>query len=586
MDVSRILSGKSRQEKSPPFVSTQQGSRLARLASVLEAMSPSDSFGEELLAERWSSLWKRYNVQAQREDSLDPQESRSLRMLADLMTLRRVVFGRPENLKERIQAGMVWTLKARPLSRQLSDFSTTQAKWVEVSSAASSLSHLYWNLYRCASGEAPVFSRVARKLYHEIFGELFHPVDSLKRIEPLCDAIQSAAGAVFLVLNLLRRGALADAAQVAREVVVTEVLVDEDRSVLYWLASLLRFCREYEQNFLGHDETLRHLYHLTLIAPERAGFLEIDGPFWAEFGSVNEAAREGFQFKDDLIVNTLSLWKRFEGFFDDVFHEALDLLAGPVTRGVRGVDAWESYWIQKREQHGAQYLHLVEGNLSYVAGQYKAAAVSYQTALELEPDLRPAQVNLLYVLAKLGNRESFLRHVEVALKNTPPATGLLAVSNASLLLGDVELSDVYASQLSKRDDWKEKIYFYRALFCRDMGLDEFVLRFARNAVSDRPEHLPSRVLLAQTLVREGQFEEVLKLLDVELPADPDDSLTIEILRFRALWKSGKTDEAGEILHRLPKDSVMSSEELKEFFEFAHASGDLVLLRRLAQLKQV
>lgn len=120
------------------------------------------------------------------------------------------------------------------------------------------------------------------------------------------------------MLNLISRGQWEWAKPLGQRLLTSDLSIDEEtRACLYWMSEIQWFTR-CSITVPDFESTIRHLYHLCFVNPERVGFLEIDSQFFSQFETVNELAREGFLFKETLVDRVLHLWDEQAFFFDSL----------------------------------------------------------------------------------------------------------------------------------------------------------------------------------------------------------------------------------------------------------------------------
>ncbi|MBY0370945.1 hypothetical protein K2X33_09680, partial [bacterium] len=374
--------------------------RLARLADLISAISRSDSHSESLLAERFAALAI--------TSELSEDETRAFDRLRDLMELRSLAFGQARSGRTRLLQGFLWRQSNESTIADDAEFSAG-----DIAHASSRAAELLWKLLDSCQGTAEL-QPVARKLYYHLFGKVFETMDARRQVAETTDKMQSESGIPFLLLNFLNAGALEDARWVGRGIQVESVVFEEpDRATaLYWMSELAWFRRTWGGEKLDFDSSLRYLYHICFSAPERAGFLEIDGHYVNEFEAVNELAREAFSYRETLTEQTLDLWKAFEGNFDGVFQQTLETLAGKASKVIDRRPAWEKAWKRSQSSFSRDYLLVIEGNLCYLSKLYADAAEFFEQALAINPELRVARMNLLFSYARMGNAEALEALVE------------------------------------------------------------------------------------------------------------------------------------------------------------------------------
>ncbi len=465
-------------------------------------------------------------------------------------------------------------------SARLDRLSSTEVSVQDVTESATIVSDLYWKLFEAAQGQYPELVKPAKDLFREIFGVAFEPENARNQIERLTDCMQRDRGFPFLILNLIRSENISFGRQIAQGLLREFVNVEMDegtRSSLYWVSEIHWFARESRSLLTDYESCIRYLYHICFTNPERAGLLEIDSQFYSQFELVEELAREGFLFKETLIEKILLLWKEQDKYFDSVFEGVLVLMTQQKNKIYDTLTQWERFWRREKTDFSRDYLYVVEGNLSYASGEYADARSCYEKAQELNPRLRPALLNLLFVYARTGAKSEHqaLSNRLVENKVLYPAV-LYNIGDSFLLLGDEGGAEAYYKELEKYEGWAQKVDYYKSTFCFEHGLFGQALKYAQKAYEKSPE---DRTINYQLSICYSAMGEKGRALDmVKKLGDAPQWLTF--YRFTLERDVGEDLEASRTLLRLPLDYFEDEDELQAAVEFAKSRQDLVLLRHL------
>jgi tetratricopeptide (TPR) repeat protein len=390
--------------------------------------------------------------------------------------------------------------------------------------------------------------------------------------------MQRDSGLPFLVFNLARKGNLAWARTWAQLILTKDVEVDEEiRSVLYWIIELHWFTHEKQAPIADHEESIRYLYHLCFTQPERAGFLEIDSQFFSQFETVNELAREGFLFKETLLEKVMWLWREHEGYFDDIFRGALEAMTEQKSKIYDSRESWERFWKRESENFCRDYLYVVEGNLCYARGHFDDACLYYEKALELNPKLRSALLNVVFCYARLGKEGMHEMTVErIVADDSLLPSALFVAGNSYLLLGNSARAEAYYDELKTFDGWARKTEYYKSTFCYENGLYEKALEYARRAHEQSPTDTSIRYHLSLCYNAVGEKDRALDMVR-KVDGAPQ---WLSYYRFTLERDSGRHHDASETLMSIPSDYFEDPEEFEAALEFARTRKDLVLLRHL------
>lgn len=560
-----------------PTLKLVPGGRLVRLSSLLSLLSRSDEAAESLLAEKFLEM----SVDAE----LSEYEARALTRIRDLMQLRSLAFGKTAQGKMRLRQGFVsrTTTQATLIETQalMGNVFTVQ----DITESATAVADLYWKLLDTCLGSIPELKPLGLSLYWSLFGVSFQAEEAKQRLLVLTDRMQSDLGISFLLLNLIRQGAVEQAREIGRHLMTEGVeLQDEERATaLYWFAELFWFRRAWAMEKLSHETSLRYLYHLCFTTPDRAGFLEIDSQFFQEFEAVNDLAQEAFTYRETLVESLLELWRDYEGDFDPFFQSVLESVVGQTSKIYDQRQSWETLWKRNEGVFSRDYLYVVEGNLCYGAGLYPEAAECYESALELNPTLRPALLNLLFVYARLNRIKDQLNLADRLLKEgrfLPQA--LSVIGNSFLLANDEETSEEFYHQLQKVPGWEKKVDYYKSTFCFENSLFAKAVRFAKRAVELNPSDVAMAYHLSLCYNALGEKENALEVLGTLGSASK--AAWLDFYRFKLERDLGNDSAASSILREIPSDYFEDEAELEDALSFARSRQDLVLLRHLKTKK--
>ncbi len=560
-----------------PLLSLVPGGRLAKLAALIALFSRSDEASETLLAEKFSQL--------QFQGDLTEYELKALDRLRDIMALRSLNFAAPGKGKTRLRQGFVVRAQTNVFSGEAETNLEYAFNSQDITESATVVAKLYWKLFDTCTGTLPELQPLARQLYFLLFGVPFEPESGRARILRLTDALQRDSGVPFLILNLLRQGALHEARLVGRLLLADGLeLEDPDRaSALYWLTEIAWFQNAWGSERLTHEATLRFLYHLCFTSPDRAGFLEIDSPFFSEFETVSELAHEALTYRETLVESLLALWEVYDGEFDPIFQKSFETLVGRASKIYDHRASWEKLWRRSQESFSRDYLFVVEGNQCYLAGMYADAAECFETALEITPGLRAALSNLAIVYAKLG-RVSELRQIAEQIQNDRRFgnTGLLQLGDAYLLAGLQDEAEVFFEDLRHSAGSDSSIDYAVSTFCALHGLSDLAVEYAQRAFELAPEDAAVAYHLSLCLEAAGQKEKALLILkQVKVESEGD---SLHYYRFTLERDLGNDAEAAATLIQVSRDFLESEGQWEEALRFAKMRQDIGLLRHLKQKK--
>lgn len=562
---------------------------LHRLQRETRAQGPLPSLEIQSLIELFEKVDKESELLDEKinqlllESEVNPYERRLLERLRQLSDLRGLAF-HPKKGRRYLREAFTFTR----LAAENNDSAEKEPERSpggsyaiqDITESATVVADLYWKLYECAKGTHPELTTISRQLFFRVFDEPFDTDAARLLIEKLTDCMQRDRGLPFLILNLIRKGEWESARRLTMELLreYESVEMDEEiRSGLYWTSEIHWFARENKTLLSDYESCVRYLYHLCFTNPDRAGFLEIDSQFFSQFEFVNELAQEGFLFKETLIEKILGLWKEQEGYFDMVFVDVLATMTQQKSKIYDNRENWEMFWRRERENFSKEYLYVVEGNLCYAAGQFEDARVCYERALQFNPRLRPALLNLLFCHARLRQTHAHEILTERILqdKSLFPCS-LYVIGDSWLLLGDREKADIYYNELIKFEGWEKKADYYKSTFCFEHGLHQQALHYAKKAHDQNPRDRKVSYHLSVCYNAVGEKGMALDMVRELAPAPQ----WLAFYRFTLERDVGDDLEASRTLLRLPLDYFQDEEEFEAAIEFAKSRKDLTLLRHL------
>lgn len=547
--------------------------RFSFLPQLIRLFSRSDATAETLLHQKIADL--------RANSDLSESESRWLERLKDLAELRGLLFGQPLHGKKALRQAFAYRPSSAMTPRQKNLFdSETNIGLQDILESATIVSDLYWKLYDTAAGSFPDLTELAQGLYHEIFGRPFHQQSWRAEATHLVNLIQNESGLPYLVLNLIHQGDIESCRSLTAHLLTEDRDIDEEvRSALYWVSELHWFTQKRKEPIADFDSTIRYLYHLCFTKPDRAGFLEIDSQFFSEFETVNELAKEGFLFKEMLFEKILSLWKQYEGCFDTYFQQILESMTQTKSKIYDDREHWEHFWAKEKINFSRDHLYVVEGNLFYASGHFEEARSCYTKAIKLNPELRPALLNLLFCHAQLNDWKSHKTIVDKILsQRSLSPSNLSVIGNSFLLLKDEESAEAYYQELKQIKGWERKTSYYKSTFCFEHGIHDLALKYAKAAYEESPNDASVRYHLSLCFNAVGEKLHALQMLE-ELEASPD-LMWLNYYRFTLERDLRKHDAATKTLMNIPLDYFQEPEELSAALEFAKSQKDFVLLRHL------
>lgn len=546
--------------------------KRSRIKTWLLLYEKADDSSEKLLL---------FQINQAQEENLSLAEKRVIDGLRALVELRKLAFGKPSSSSqalleafvfhgEREQTGLHYAQQSESYSP---DFSVA-----EIADAATLVASLYWKVFQSATEQGSRISKPARQLLEGLFGKAFVQAELEREIEILTDCMQRQGGIPFLMLNLIRRQHWGWAKPLGQRLLTSDIAIEEEvRACLYWMTEIQWFTHE-AISVPDYETTIRYLYHLCFLNPERAGFLEIDSQFFSQFDTINELAREGFLFKETLIDKILALWGEQNRLFDSIFKEVLQSLTRQKNKIYQDRASWIRFWDREKEAFEKEYLFLLEGNLCYFQKDFEGAREFYEKAIEASPSLRPALLNRVFAYAKLADKRHHEAAVEelLTMKSLHPIS-LSVIGNSFLLLGEDEEAEVFYRQLRKVEGWGRKTDYYKSTFCFENGLLEKALHYGQKAYESNPDDASVSFHFSQCLNAVGDKKAALEILRKIGSGGPQ---WLNYYRFTLERDSGQWGEAHQTLLQIPPEYFDDPEELEAAMDFAKDTSDLNLLRRL------
>lgn len=541
------------------------------LASLLHLYGKDEAVSEQVLETQILRL--------REQSAVSEPEYRWLWRLRDLLELKGLLHKSSPQPSKNLYEGFAYSSRVTPLQRFTVEADAGTDEGIRRMAAASQhVANLYWRALDTASGNYGPLTVEAKRLLTEIFGEEFEAARTRQRIQRLTDSMQRHDGVPFLILNLIRRQGTGTARDIAQAILLEGDELEHDlKSSVYWIAELSFFVETTGNAVMDFDATIRHLYHICFVHPDRAGFLEIDSKYFAQFELVSELAREGFLFKESLVESLLQSWRDLEPFFDSVFQRLLERMTQRTSKIYDEREAWEMIWRQEREGFNKEYLYVVEGNVLYAAGQFRDAALYYEKALRVNPSLRSALLNALFAYAQLhdGRRHGDLVAKILGERTLLPAA-LSTIANSYILMGDLESANDHYQLLSEQEGWDRKSDYYRSMFLYDQGMFAEALASARQARDLNPADTGIRFHLSLCFSATGHKAEALEAV-AGLGDEPD---WLRFYRFTLERDIGLSDRAAQTLLDISREYFDDADELEQALDFARSRRDLVLLRHL------
>lgn len=529
------------------------------------------------------SLYKTNNISADKvllnhlsqiqKGALAPQESRLLeefRVVVELRALQRLD---RESVEKETSFSMQVLQRAfliRDSNWEGGPIHSEEINFDEITQAAQTVSGLLWQNHCLAQDHQHPLQSEAKSLLENLSGG---------PIEEVIEAMQKEGGIPFLLLNCVARKNWSLAKAIGVQLLSKEIFLEEESRVcLYWIAEILWFSKN-QVRVSDFESTIRYLYHLCFINPERAGFLEIDSQFFSQFETVSELAQEGLLFKETLIDRILRQWEQHGKVFNTIFVEVMQLLTQQKNKIYQDLAIWQKWWEREKPDFEKAVLFCVEGNLHYSAGRFKEALGFYDRAMSWDAHLRPALLNRAFCFAQLKDYEGHRQSVEDLLsRHSLFPSNKIAAAHSYLLMDQKDEAQILFTELAHEvDGWEKKAEYYQSIFCLEHGLIEPALHFAKLAYEKAPEDQRYGFHLSRCLKEAGKTEEALNIVRALSLTGPEWLL---FYRFTLERDAGLIKDAQQTLSALSDEFFEDPEELQEALEFAKNTQDLSLLRRL------
>jgi len=176
-------------------------------------------------------------------------------------------------------------------------------------------------------------------------------------------------------------------------------------------------------------------------------------------------------------------------------------------------------------------------------GQLKEAAEEHEAAVEIDPTLVQAHVNLIRLYGQLGEPSRAEEHYRAALEMAPHLAELHY--NYGVLLNDRDPAggaEAFRRALELKPNYAEAHNNY-ALFLMLSGKLDDAVRHYRMALEERPDYRAARFNLGRILVLQGQFDEAISHLRQTLLPKDDETPQFAYALGAAYARSGNRAEA-------------------------------------------
>jgi tetratricopeptide (TPR) repeat protein len=215
------------------------------------------------------------------------------------------------------------------------------------------------------------------------------------------------------------------------------------------------------------------------------------------------------------------------------------------------------------------------------------ARQAFEKAIELDPRLAAAHVNLALVLAQVGQTDAAARHLEkaVQIEGDSPAAAYVHRLRG-LLYSEQDRPERAVSAFEKavalRPDDAEA--FLHLGLARRRRLDfAGSLAALRQAVRLSPDSARAQYELGRELLRAGEAEPAAVHLGIAVRSVPDDKAALYALA-RALLMSGQPKEAEEVAARLRMVRSRAQQVDQHAFEASRLNNEGVELERAGSLQ--
>lgn len=502
------------------------------------------------------------------EKNLTKEQQRWIQQVKYLVELRSFLFSK--HTSDRPSFLRTHFMFTRNLSEVSVDPSTLRIEPADIADAATFVADLHWKLFDIASHSVGFLNHQARDLYQEIFQEKFERGKAEITIGRLTDVMQRHGGIPYLCLNLIRRKRPELAQGLMRYLVSNGSQLDEQwRSRAYWFCELAAF--KPKSDF---DESIKHLYHYCFVSPSTAEFLEIDSPYFSQFETFNEMAREGFLYKESLIEEVLEWWHEYE-IFGNEFRNVVALLLECPSKIYDRADVVSRHFDRLKSDLSKEYLWVIEGNLAYVQGNFSDALSFYDESLKIDPKLPVALMNRVFAAARI-HKDVHGDAVQRMMSTVPGPKSLYVAGDSYLLLGEEKEASQYFERLRELGGWDARVEYYQSVFCFDQELFDLSIKYGERALSREPNEASVRFHLSRCYKACGENERALEMVGgIDSPPP-----WVNYYRFTLERDTGKLNEASMTLIRIPRSYLEEESVMSSAVEFAKGTSNLALLRHL------
>ncbi|MBK9132676.1 MAG: tetratricopeptide repeat protein [Gammaproteobacteria bacterium] len=192
---------------------------------------------------------------------------------------------------------------------------------------------------------------------------------------------------------------------------------------------------------------------------------------------------------------------------------------------------------------------LQQGQAHFMRGEYDAAAVRYQEAVDLAPDAYPARYNLALARYMSGRLDEALAQFEQASRLAPGnAEPHMMIGLSLYRLGRLEDSAASARRAIELNPASAEAHNNLAAACIGLGRFDAAAACARRALGLKPEYPEASSNLATACLHLGQLEETLAHCRTALAHRPG-SVAAQITLGVAQYKLGRWDEARAAFQR-------------------------------------
>jgi tetratricopeptide (TPR) repeat protein len=188
------------------------------------------------------------------------------------------------------------------------------------------------------------------------------------------------------------------------------------------------------------------------------------------------------------------------------------------------------------------------------------AQAAYRRAIELEPGLEPARIELAVLSNQPVDEGVWRRRVErlQAVVSAEPGDvdGREALARTFLAQGAVAAAERELAQILERVPGHAEANYLLARIRLGQGRADEALDHLKTAVRTNPSHVAARTLLARRLLARGQREQAALQLEAALRADPTRAdAKLDLARLYA--QDGRLAQASELARQLRRDAPAS-----------------------------